>query len=89
MVAEPRYTDFDIEFALKKKTNESFLFRPKSLSRDRDGILYAELDLNMCQLVKEQCGFDQSQRWPEYIDNFRRAAHASYEPQIIRSDGSK
>lgn len=66
-----------------------FWCHPQSLSRDRDGILYAELDLNMCQLVKKEMGFDQSQRWPEYIDNLMRAAHVSYEPQIIRCHSKK
>lgn len=60
--------------------------RLQSLSRNRDGILYAELDLNLCQQMKEQFGFEHSQRWPDYIENFKRAAHISFEPQIIRSD---
>lgn len=88
MVAERKY----VLNSNHKFTSESqfeivnfYFFQFQSLSRDRDGILYAELDLNMYQQIKDKFGFEQSQRWPEYIENFKRAAHHSYEPQIIRS----
>lgn len=61
----------------------------QSLTRNRNGILYAELDLNLCQQMKDCFGFKHSQRWPNYIENFKRAADISFQPQIIQSDNNK
>lgn len=55
----------------------------QSLSRIRDGILYAELDLNMCNEMREQLGLHKSQRLSYYKDSWLHASNLSFSPQII------
>ncbi|XP_055316237.1 beta-ureidopropionase-like isoform X2 [Sitodiplosis mosellana] len=57
--------------------------RTKSLSRHRDGMLYAELDLDLCKQMREKCGFHESHRLSYYKNKWIQAADTSYIPQII------
>lgn len=65
-----------------------FLFS-KGLSTVRDGILFAELDLNLCQQMKEAFGFDQSQRWSYYNNKWIAASELSFKPEIISESTDK
>lgn len=56
----------------------------QSLSRNRDGILLADLDLNMCKEMQQQFGFHESQRLSYYKNNWLNAANLSFVPQIIQ-----
>ncbi|CAD7013236.1 unnamed protein product [Ceratitis capitata] len=58
--------------------------RTPGLSRHRDGLLIAELDLNMCRQVKDFWNFPMTQRLPLYAESFQRASQLDFKPQIIR-----
>ncbi|KAI6184242.1 Upb-1 [Aphelenchoides bicaudatus] len=58
--------------------------RTPSLSRVREGVLIAELDLNLCRQTKDSWGFRMTQRLPLYAKSFTAAADPNYKPQIVR-----
>lgn len=58
--------------------------RTPGLSREYDGLLIAEMDLNLCQQVKDFWGFRMTQRLPLYAESFQKACDLDYKPQIIR-----
>lgn len=60
--------------------------RTPGLSRDSDGLLIAEMDLNLCRQVKDHWGFRMTQRLADYGHDFTRAAEADFKPQIIREE---
>lgn len=55
----------------------------QSLSRDRDGLLIAEMDLNLCRQVNDHWCFRMTQRLEEYGRDFIKAAQLDYQPQLI------
>ncbi|XP_031622262.1 beta-ureidopropionase [Contarinia nasturtii] len=57
--------------------------RTPGLSRDEDGLLIVEMDLNLCRQVKDFWGFRMTQRLAEYGRDFSRAAEDNYQPQTI------
>ncbi|XP_036330854.1 beta-ureidopropionase [Rhagoletis pomonella] len=58
--------------------------RTPGLSRNRDGLLITEIDLNLCRQVKDFWNFPMTQRLPLYAESFARAAQLDFEPQVIR-----
>jgi len=58
--------------------------RTPGLSRTSDGILVAELDLNLCRQIKDKWGFRMTQRLELYSESLARATRPDYKPQIIR-----
>jgi beta-ureidopropionase len=58
--------------------------RTPGLSRVRDGLLVAELDLNLCRQVKDKWGFQMTQRLELYAQSLANAVKEDFEPQIIR-----
>ncbi|BET01948.1 Carbon-nitrogen hydrolase [Nesidiocoris tenuis] len=57
--------------------------RTPGLSRVKDGLLVAELDLNMCQQVQDTWGFKMTQRLPLYANKLKEASQLNYKPQRI------
>lgn len=57
--------------------------RTPGLSRTQDGLLIAEMDLNLCRQTKDHWGFQMTQRLEMYAEAFSRAAKLDYKPQII------
>lgn len=57
--------------------------RTPGLSRVNDGLLIAELDLNLCRQIKDKWGFRMTQRLDLYADSLIKAVQPDYEPQII------
>ncbi|CAG0892285.1 unnamed protein product [Cyprideis torosa] len=57
--------------------------RTPGLSRVQDGLLVAELDLNLCRQVKDHWGFRMTQRLPVYADLFTRASRPDFKPQVV------
>lgn len=53
---------------------------------ERNGLLIADLDLNMCRQVKDIWGFRMTQRLAEYGRDIARAADLNYVPQIIKEN---
>lgn len=60
--------------------------RTPALSRDKDGLLVAELDLNLCRQVKDFWGFQMTQRLPLYAESLAKVTKADYKPQVIREN---
>ncbi|XP_054739195.1 beta-ureidopropionase [Anastrepha obliqua] len=58
--------------------------RTPGLSRNRDGLLITELDLNLCRQVKDFWNFPMTQRLPLYAESFKRASQLDFEPQVIK-----
>ena len=57
--------------------------RTPSLSRSRDGVLVAELDLNLCRQLKDKWGFPMTARYEMYAELLGRYIQPDFEPQII------
>lgn len=55
-----------------------------SLSRCRDGLLIAKLDLNLCQQVKDKWGFRLTARYELYADFFSEYVKHDFKPQVVR-----
>ncbi|XP_055838698.1 beta-ureidopropionase [Episyrphus balteatus] len=58
--------------------------RTPGLSRSSDGLLIAEVDLNLCRQVKDFWGFRMTQRLPMYAESFAKASELDFKPQIIK-----
>jgi len=61
--------------------------RTPGLSRTRDGLMVAEIDLNHCQQVRDKWGFQMTQRLQEYAEALQEAASPQFRPQVIYDDG--
>ncbi|KAG7300265.1 Beta-ureidopropionase [Plutella xylostella] len=57
--------------------------RSPGLSRTKDGLLIAEIDLNLCRQIKDKWGFTMTQRLDLYADSLNKATKHEYKPQII------
>ncbi|XP_046667349.1 beta-ureidopropionase [Homalodisca vitripennis] len=57
--------------------------RTPSLSRTRNGLLVADLDLNMCRQVRDSWGFRMTMRLEDYAKELTRAASPDFKPQLI------
>ena len=60
--------------------------RTPGLSRVRDGVLVAEVDLNHCRQVKDVWGFQMTMRLEEYAQRLAEAARTDFVPQVIRDE---
>lgn len=61
--------------------------RSPSISRARDGLAVAEVDLNLCRQVKDKWGFQMTARYEMYAEFLADFVDPNYEPQIIRDPG--
>ena len=62
--------------------------RTPGLSRTKDGLLVAEMDLNLCRQVKDKWGFQMTARFEMYAKELSEYIKPNYKPQII-TKGSK
>nr|XP_023013526.1 beta-ureidopropionase-like [Leptinotarsa decemlineata] len=58
--------------------------RSPGLSRTKDGLLIAEFDLNMCRQIKDERGFDVTQRLQLYQELLSNITKTDFKPQIIK-----
>jgi len=58
--------------------------RTPSLSRVSDGLLVAEMDLNLCTQIKDKWGFQMTARYPMYAEFLSNFICPDYKPQRIR-----
>ncbi|KAG8182531.1 hypothetical protein JTE90_002065 [Oedothorax gibbosus] len=56
--------------------------RTPGLSRVKDGLLVAEMDLNLCRQAKDKWGFKMTQRLQLYSDSFYWACQPDFQPQV-------
>lgn len=57
--------------------------RTPGLSRVKDGLLIAQIDLNLCRQIKDKWGFTMTQRLDMYAKSLSEAVKPEYEPQLI------
>lgn len=57
--------------------------RTPGLSRTSDGLLVAELDLNLCRQVRDFWGFQMTQRLELYAEELAEVIKPDFKPQII------
>lgn len=60
--------------------------RTPGLSRIKDGLLMATLDLNLCRQIKDKWGFIMTQRLDLYAESLTKACKPDYEPQIVKNN---
>jgi len=58
--------------------------RTPGLSRIRDGLLVASVDLNMCRQIKDKWCFRMTQRLDLYAESLAMATKADYKPDIVQ-----
>lgn len=58
--------------------------RTKGLSRTKDGLLIADVDLNLCRQASDHYGFQMTARLELYANNLKKATAPNYEPQLVR-----
>jgi len=58
--------------------------RTQSLPRTHEGVLIAEVDLNLCRQVKDHWGFQMTQRLELYAKELADVVKPGYKPQVIR-----
>ncbi|KAG8035386.1 hypothetical protein G9C98_006832 [Cotesia typhae] len=58
--------------------------RTPGLSRHRDGLLIADLDLNACRQAKDIWGFRMTQRLDMYAKELQEAIKPDFKPQIVK-----
>lgn len=56
----------------------------QGLSRNKDGLLVTELDLNLCRQVKDFWNFRMTQRLELYAESIKQACNIDFKPQIIK-----
>jgi len=61
--------------------------RTPGLSRTSDGLLISEIDLNLCQQVKDKWGFQMTARYDMYAEFLNEFIKPDYKPQIIKDPG--
>ncbi|XP_063988395.1 beta-ureidopropionase [Diachasmimorpha longicaudata] len=58
--------------------------RTPGLSRDKDGLLVVEMDLNACRQTQDHWGFRMTQRLDMYAQVFAKATSPDFKPQVIK-----
>jgi len=58
--------------------------RTPGLSRCRDGVMVAEVDLNLCRQVRDRWGFQMTARYEMYAEQLGRYVEHGFEPQLIK-----
>lgn len=53
------------------------------LSRYRDGLMVADMDLNLCRQIKDKWGFRMTARYELYAEMLARYVTPDYQPQIV------
>lgn len=57
--------------------------RTPSLARHKDGLLLADLDLNLCRQTKDKWGFQMTARYDMYAEFLQSYVRHDFKPQVI------
>jgi len=63
--------------------------RTPSLSRCRDGLMVCDVNLGLCQQVKDKWGFQMTARYDLYNNFFSRFSKMDYKPQVVHDPNSR
>eukprot|EP00249_Psilotum_nudum_P007106 c20308_g1_i1 orf=277-1545(-) len=55
-----------------------------SLSRCQDGMLIADMDLNLCRQVKDKWGFQMTARYEMYADYLSKYIKSGFKPHVVK-----
>lgn len=58
--------------------------RTPGLSRNRDGLLVAELDLNLCRQMNDIWNFKMTGRYEMYARELAEALKPNYRPNVLK-----
>jgi len=58
--------------------------RTPTLSREQDGLLVTEVDLNQCRQTKDHWGFRMTQRLDYYAAALSEAVQPGYSPKVVK-----
>jgi len=58
--------------------------RTPGLSRTKDGLLLAQVDLNLCRQVKDKWGLRMTQRLDLYAESLTAAVQLDYKPDLVQ-----
>jgi len=58
--------------------------RTPGLSRTKDGLLLAQVDLNLCRQVKDKWGLRMTQRLDLYAESLTAAVRLDYKPDLVQ-----
>ncbi|KAI3436839.1 hypothetical protein D9Q98_006249 [Chlorella vulgaris] len=58
--------------------------RTPSLARNKDGLMIADMDLNLCQQLRDKWGFRMTARYELYAEELARYVRPNFQPQVIR-----
>lgn len=58
--------------------------RTPGLARHKDGLLVADLDLNLCRQTKDKWGFQMTSRYQMYAEFFANYIKPDFKPQVIK-----
>ncbi|KAL4457924.1 hypothetical protein ABPG75_012789 [Micractinium tetrahymenae] len=58
--------------------------RTPPLARHKDGLMIADLDLNLCQQLKDKWGFRMTARYDMYAEQLAAYVRHDYRPQVIK-----
>ena len=60
--------------------------RTPGLSRTRDGLLVAEMDLNLCRQIRDKWGFRMTQRLDMYAEEIAEAVKPDFKQDIVKEN---
>ncbi|KAK3420074.1 hypothetical protein EUGRSUZ_G00862 [Eucalyptus grandis] len=79
---KPQHTDFGRFYGSSHFSAPDASSTP-SLSRQKDGLLVSDMDLNLCRQLKDKWGFRMTARYELYADMLARYLKPDFEPQVI------
>ncbi|KAK9130017.1 hypothetical protein Sjap_010504 [Stephania japonica] len=79
---KPQHTDFGHFYGSSYFSSPDASCTP-SLSRYRDGLMIAEMDLNLCRQLKDKWGFRMTSRYEMYADLLAQYLKPDFKPQVI------
>ncbi|KAF5841147.1 carbon-nitrogen hydrolase [Dunaliella salina] len=63
--------------------------RTPSLARHMDGLMVADVDLNLCRQAKDKWGFQMTARYDMYASDLQRYCTPDFQPQIVRDPAAQ
>ncbi|GAB4853331.1 Beta-ureidopropionase [Ancistrocladus abbreviatus] len=79
---KPQHTDFGHFYGSSHFSAPDASCTP-SLSRYKDGLMIADMDLNLCRQLKDKWGFRMTARYELYAEMLAQYIKPDYQPQII------
>uniref|UniRef100_A0A7S3QZL2 CN hydrolase domain-containing protein n=1 Tax=Dunaliella tertiolecta TaxID=3047 RepID=A0A7S3QZL2_DUNTE len=63
--------------------------RTPSLARHMDGLMVADVDLNLCRQAKDRWGFQMTARYDMYASELQQYCTPDFQPQIVRDPAAQ